>query len=148
MGGRRFGSRVGEMAALLELPNWNKPSMACLASRFPYGEEISEVGLRKVAIAEDSLRGLGLQQFRVRAHGDVARLEVEPGEMQHAWEMREAVTSAIKNAGFTFVAQDLEGYRSGSLNEVLETDQTDATPTVLQAPLEVHPAPAAPTAQA
>ena len=157
---------IREVAAMLGLPNWNKPSMACLASRFPYGEEISEAGLQKVAAAEDSLRGLGLQQFRVRAHGDVARLEVEPDEMQHTWEMRDAVTSAIKNAGFTFVAQDLEGYRSGSLNEALEADQSEsvsvdagdrrpdakdvpeATPTMQRVPLEPQPAPAPPAARA
>ncbi len=111
---------IRAVAAMLGLPNWDKPSMACLASRFPYGEEISEARLRQVADAEDSLRKLGLRQFRVRAHGDVARLEVEPDEMQRAWEMRIDITKAIKNAGFTFVAQDLEGYRTGSLNEALE----------------------------
>jgi len=113
---------IREMAALLGLPNWDKPSMACLASRFPYGEMITEDRLHRVAQAEDALRSMGLKQFRVRAHGDVARLEVEPDEMQAAWDMREVVTSAIKHAGFTFVAQDLDGYRSGALNEVLSVE--------------------------
>lgn len=113
---------VRRTAALLGLPNWDKPSMACLASRFPYGEAITEERLQRVAIAEESLRELGLQQFRVRAHGDVARIEVDPAEMNIAWEQREAVTAAIKSAGFTFVAQDLEGYRSGALNEALAGD--------------------------
>ena len=110
---------IRELAALLELPNWNKPSMACLASRFPYGEEISEKRLNQVAQAERELQGMGLIQFRVRAHGDVARLEVEPSEMQTAWDKRDEISRAIKSSGFTFVAQDLEGYRTGSLNETL-----------------------------
>ncbi len=110
---------VRDVAAMLGLPNWDKPSMACLASRFPYGEEITEERLHRVAAAEVSLRELGFRQFRVRAHGDVARVEVEPREMDRAWELRHQVSSAVKAAGFTFAAADLEGYRSGSLNEVL-----------------------------
>ena len=117
---------IRQIAAMLGLPNWDKPSMACLASRFPYGEEITEDRLRRVADAEDALRGLGLRQFRVRAHGDVARVEVEPDEMQAAWEMRDAVAAAIKAAGFPFVAQDLEGYRTGSLNEALTCEELGA----------------------
>lgn len=110
---------IREVARLLGLPNWDKPSMACLASRFPYGEEITEERLHMVASAESALLELGLRQFRVRAHGDVARLEVEPDEMQAAWESRDTIAAAIKAAGFSFVAQDLEGYRTGSLNAVL-----------------------------
>jgi uncharacterized protein len=117
---------IRDVAAMLSLPNWDKPSMACLASRFPYGEPISEEMLHQVATAEQALTALGLKQFRVRAHGDVARVEVEPSEMQAAWDMREQVSAAIKAAGFTFAAQDLEGYRSGSLNEVLDRDSADA----------------------
>ncbi len=111
---------IRDVAAMLGLPNWDRPSMACLASRFPYGEPITEERLARVAAAEDSLRNLGLRQFRVRAHGDVARLEVDPVEMQSVWEMRDSVGWAMKAAGFTFVAQDLEGYRTGSLNEALD----------------------------
>ncbi len=110
---------IREVAAMLELPNCDKPSMACLASRFPYGEPITEQRLAQVADAESALRELGLIQFRVRAHGNVARVEVEPAEMDRAWAMRESVSDAIKSAGFAFVAQDLEGYRTGSLNQVL-----------------------------
>jgi len=117
-------SDIRQVAAMLGLPNWDKPSMACLASRFPYGEEITEDRLRRVAEAEDGLRGLGLRQFRVRAHGDVARIEVEPAEMDRAWELRDAVSSAIKRAGFAFAAQDLEGYRTGSLNRVFASTGT------------------------
>jgi pyridinium-3,5-biscarboxylic acid mononucleotide sulfurtransferase len=114
---------IREIARMLTLPNWDKPSMACLASRFPYGQEITEAGLQSVASAEESLRRLGLRQFRVRAHGDVARVEVDPGEMDQAWAMRDSVASAVRAAGFAFVAQDLQGYRSGSLNETLDDSE-------------------------
>lgn len=114
---------IREVARDLGLPNWDKPSMACLASRFPYGEAITEDRLNKVARAESALHDMGLRQFRVRAHGDVARLEVEPDEMQTAWDMREVVTAAIKTAGFTYVAQDLDGYRTGALNEALSAEE-------------------------
>lgn len=116
-------AEIREVAALLGLPNWDKPSMACLASRFPYGEQITEDRLHRVARAENALRAMGLRQFRVRAHGDVARIEVEPEEMDQAWEMREVVAAAMKTAGFTFVAQDLDGYRTGALNEALSAEE-------------------------
>jgi uncharacterized protein len=112
-------SDIREIARLLDLPNWDKPSMACLASRFPYGEPITEKRLAMVASAEDVLRELGLRQFRVRAHGNVARLEVAPAEMDFAWRMRDSVANAIRAAGFAYVTQDLEGYRTGALNETL-----------------------------
>ncbi len=103
----------------LGLSTADKPSMACLASRFPYGTEIDRPGLARVGAAEDAVRALGLRQFRVRSHGDVARLEVEPGEMDRAWELRRALSTAIKSAGFAYAAIDLDGYRTGSLNETL-----------------------------
>ncbi len=112
-------AEIRETARSLDLPNWNKPSMACLASRFPYGEAITEERLAMIETAEDALRGLGLTQFRVRAHGPIGRLEVAPDEMDRAWAMRKPISEAIKEAGFCYVAQDLEGYRSGSLNETL-----------------------------
>jgi len=120
---------IREVAALLSLPNWNKPSMACLASRFPYGEPITEEGLQQVTLAEDALRAMGLTQFRVRSHGNVARLEVAPDEMSDAWSKREEIASALKNAGFAFAAQDLDGYRTGSLNETLTDEELAATGT-------------------
>jgi uncharacterized protein len=112
-------SDVREVSRMLGLPTWDKPSMACLASRFPYGDPISEDGLARVASAEEALRAIGLRQFRVRVHGDVARIEVDPADMQKAWDKREAILAAVKAAGFAYVAQDLEGYRTGSLNETL-----------------------------
>lgn len=111
---------IRAMARDLGLPNWDKPSMACLASRFPYGETISENGLARVAHAEQLVREMGLSQFRVRSHGDVARIEVVPEEMERAWAAREALSAAAKDAGFAYAAVDLEGYRTGSMNEVLE----------------------------
>lgn len=110
---------VREVSRMLGLPTWDKPSQSCLASRFPYGEEITEDGLARVARAEDALRAMGLRQFRVRSHGDVARLEVEPDEMQRAWEKRLEIADAIRGAGYAFAAADLDGYRMGSMNEGL-----------------------------
>ena len=110
---------IRELSKMLGLPTWEKPSMACLASRFPYGVPITDEGLERVKLAESGLRDIGLRQFRVRSHGDVARIEVEPEEMEHAWALRDQVASAVKSAGFIFAAQDLEGYRSGSLNDSL-----------------------------
>jgi uncharacterized protein len=117
-------SDIRAISSELGLPNWDKPAMACLASRFPYGVQISEGALARVAQAEAELGAMGFAQFRVRAHGDVARLEISTDEMQRAWSMREDISAAVRRAGFTWVAQDLEGYRSGSLNEVLSDDET------------------------
>lgn len=114
---------IRHLARELGLPNWNKPSMACLASRFPYGEHINEERLTRVATAETALRELGIAQFRVRAHGDVARLEMGPDDMERGWVMRERIVGAVKAAGFTWVAQDLEGYRTGAMNEGLTLEE-------------------------
>lgn len=119
-------AEIRAVAHELGLPNWNKPSMACLASRFPYGQAIDENSLGRVAVAENSLRTLGLNQFRVRAHGDVARLEVHPDDMERAWGLRTNIAQAVRDAGFVWVAQDLEGYRTGSLNEMLPSDLRNA----------------------
>jgi uncharacterized protein len=113
-------SDIREVSRMLGLPTWDRPAMACLASRIPYGQEITEEALLRVAAAEDALRVLGFRHFRVRAHGDMARLEVDPGEMERAWEMRDRVAQALHGAGFAHVAQDLEGYRMGSMNETLD----------------------------
>jgi uncharacterized protein len=110
---------IRTIAHELGLSNWDKPSMACLASRFPYGERITEQGLTRVSAAEAALHGLGLTQFRVRAHGDVARIEIAPAEQDRAWGMRSRISSAVRASGFTWVAQDLDGYRTGALNEAL-----------------------------
>ena len=106
----------------LGLPTWDKPSCACLASRFPYGTEISEDDLLKVAKSEDVLRDLGLSQVRVRHHDRIARIELLKEDFPILLEadIRIQVLSRLKELGYTYVTIDLEGYRTGSLNEVLE----------------------------
>lgn len=111
---------IRRIARELGLPNAEKPSMACLASRFPYGTPLTVDALARVGAAEDALRTIGLAQVRVRVHGDVARVEVAPDELEAAWARREAVAAAVREAGFAYAALDLEGYRTGSLNETLE----------------------------
>jgi pyridinium-3,5-biscarboxylic acid mononucleotide sulfurtransferase len=119
-------SEIRELARDLGLPNWDKPSMACLASRFPYYEPITDDGLARVAAAENALRALGVQQFRVRSHGTIARVEVEPDGLDAAWTIREKIAQAVRAAGFAYVALDLEGYRTGSMNEVLEASERES----------------------
>lgn len=115
-------SEIRELSRDLGLPTADKPSMACLASRFPYGTKIDAVGLERVGRAEDSLRALGLAQVRVRSHGDVARVEVAPDEIARAFAVRGEVAAAIRSAGFAYAALDLDGYRTGSLNETLSAE--------------------------
>ncbi|NPV09270.1 MAG: ATP-dependent sacrificial sulfur transferase LarE [Anaerolineae bacterium] len=107
----------------LGLPTWDKPAMACLASRFPYHSSITGEGLRQVEQAEDLLRRkIGLRQVRVRHHGDVARLEVEPADFGRLIEQRHSVVQGLKQLGYRYVALDLQGFRSGSMNEVLAAE--------------------------
>ncbi len=107
---------VRTLARDLGLPNWNKPSMTCLATRLPYDTPITEELLERIATAEAAARALGLRQVRVRAHGNVARIEVDPPEMERAFAVRERLATAVREAGFTYVAQDLDGYRPGSFD--------------------------------
>jgi uncharacterized protein len=112
---------VREISRRFGLPTAEKPAFACLASRFPYGTPVTAGGLKKVAAAEDGVRRLGFRQFRVRHHGDVARLELGPSEIDRALdrEIRAKLVQGLKAAGYRWVALDLEGYRTGSLNEIL-----------------------------
>jgi uncharacterized protein len=105
----------------LGLPTWDKPSFACLASRFPYGGEITEEGLKRVGQAEDFLFGLGFKQVRVRHYGDLARIEILTQEMARLMEgsLREKVVGHLKGMGYRYITLDLQGFRSGSMNEVL-----------------------------
>jgi uncharacterized protein len=101
------------------LPTWNKPATACLASRFPFGTEITAERLQQVEACEDLLRALGFREFRARYHEHLVRLELGPEELQRVFstpELRDAVTQGCKDVGFRFVTIDLEGYRSGSAN--------------------------------
>ncbi len=103
------------------LPTWDRPASACLASRLPYGTEVTPERLALVERGEAALRDLGFRQFRVRLHEKLARVEIAPEEMPRAMspEMAASITARLKAAGFTYVALDLEGYRQGSLNESL-----------------------------
>lgn len=103
------------------LPTWDRPASACLASRLPYGIEVTPERLALVERGEAALRNLGFRQFRVRLHEKLARVEIASEEMPRAMsgEMAAAISTALKAAGFTYVALDLEGYRQGSLNESL-----------------------------
>jgi len=103
------------------LPTWDRPASACLASRLPYGTEVTPERLGLVERGEAALRSLGFRQFRVRLHDKLARVEISPDEMPRALspEMAAAIADRLKAAGFAYVALDLEGYRQGSLNETL-----------------------------
>jgi uncharacterized protein len=112
-------AEVRALAKHLRLPTWDKPALACLSSRFPYGQRITPEKLSQVAHAEEFLRREGFRQVRVRHHGEIARLEVGPEEMEKAFASREMISAELKEAGFLYVALDLSGYESGSLNAAL-----------------------------
>jgi uncharacterized protein len=118
------GLHKSEIRALSQragLPTWDRPASACLASRLPYGTEVTPERLALVERGEAALRNLGFRQFRVRLHEKLARVEIAPEEMPRAMspEMAASIASRLKSAGFSYVALDLEGYRQGSLNETL-----------------------------
>jgi uncharacterized protein len=100
------------------LPTWDKPQMACLASRIPYGTPVTPERLEQVERAEAALRRLGLRDLRVRHHGDVGRVEVGEGELEDAFARRAEIAAAVKAAGFRVAALDLEPFRSGRMNDV------------------------------
>lgn len=112
---------IRELSQILGLDTWNKPSQACLASRFPYGRAIEEKELKKVEEAEKFIKELGITQVRVRHHGPLARIEVPPSEFLTILHenYRDKITAHLKSIGFTWIAMDLSGYRTGSLNESL-----------------------------
>jgi uncharacterized protein len=113
---------VRALSRELGLRTWDKPQLACLSSRFPYGTQITPDRLRRVDAFEDGLRALGFRQLRVRFHDSIARLELDPSELSAMVERREAIVALGKQLGFTYVAVDLAGFRSGSLNEVLPAE--------------------------
>jgi len=116
-------NHIRELSRQMGLPTADKPSYACLASRFPYGERITSEKLDRVGKAEQSIRTLGLGQFRVRSHGDLARVELAPDRMDEGWQRRSRIESICRDAGFTFVAIDTRGYRTGAMNEALSPEQ-------------------------
>jgi len=110
----------------LNLPTWDKPSSPCLSSRFPYGTEINLERLKKIAACELLMKELGFREFRVRYHGDLARIEVAQDEFPRWFEKttRDAVVQKFKQIGFHYVSLDLQGYRTGSMNESLHRPAT------------------------
>ncbi len=116
---------IRALSKMLDLPTWNKPSFACLSSRFPYHTKITRPSLRKVEDAEDFLWKLGLREFRVRHHDTIARIELSEEELRVFWQgnRKEVVVQHFKSLGYKYITVDLEGYRTGSMNEALTKDQ-------------------------
>jgi uncharacterized protein len=114
-------ANIRELSKYLNLSNWDKPSYACMSSRFPYGQSITEEKLAIVAAAEDYLRSIGLRQFRVRHHDTIARIEVMPEDIPELLKngKRNGIVKKLKEIGYKYITLDMEGYRSGSMNEVL-----------------------------
>jgi uncharacterized protein len=110
---------IRDWARELGLAVWDKPAAACLSSRVPYGSPVTLEKLTRIDQAESALKALGFRQCRVRDHGNVARIEIESSTLPDLLESRAKVVTAIKNTGFTYVSLDLEGFRSGSMNEVI-----------------------------
>ena len=121
---RECGLTKAEIRALsreMKLPTWKKPSYACLASRFAYGERITKEKLIMVEKSEKLLMELGFEQMRVRMHGQMARIEVPENEISRLVQpdIRKRITEELKGYGFSYVTMDLQGFRSGSMNEVI-----------------------------
>jgi uncharacterized protein len=112
---------IRDLSRAMGLPTWNKPSYACLASRFPYGTPITREALAQVGACEDELHVMGFEGCRVRHHGDVARIEVPPDRIGDVTipDVRSRLVERFKAHGYAYVALDLQGYRTGSMNEVL-----------------------------
>ncbi|AEE95949.1 ATP-dependent sacrificial sulfur transferase LarE [Mahella australiensis] len=124
-------SDIRALSKAMGLPTWNKPSFACLSSRFPYGQPISEKKLSMVEQAEQFLLDKGFIQVRVRYHGDIARIEVAPEERHRFFDehLMDEIAARFKQIGFAYTALDLAGYRTGSMNEVLKEEMPDERTT-------------------
>ena len=120
---------VRVLSEQMGLPTADKPSLACLSSRFPYGDPITIEALEQVGKAEAFIRELGLQQFRVRHHKNMARIETEPRDIESVIKHHNEITSYFKEIGYSYVTLDLEGYRTGSMNEVLKSRKAISTET-------------------
>lgn len=116
-------SDIRHFSSELKLPTATKQSYACLASRFPYGEKITKWKLDRLAVAEFEVRNLGFTQFRIRSHDNLARLEFIPSEMDMAWEIKDKLTEICRKSGFNYITIDLNGYRTGAMNEVLSDSE-------------------------
>jgi pyridinium-3,5-biscarboxylic acid mononucleotide sulfurtransferase len=119
-------AEIRELSRQAGLPTWDRPAAACLASRIPYGTTVTLENIKQVETGEEELKALGFRQFRVRFHGEVVRIEIAKDEMARALtpEMAQRFTAIFKRLGFKYVTLDLEGYRQGSMNEVLPIIQT------------------------
>lgn len=119
-------SEIRELSQRANLPTWDRPASACLASRLPYGTEVTPERLALIDRAESALRKLGFHQFRVRLHDKLARVEIAPDELPRALtpEMAATINTQLKAVGFLYVSLDLEGYRQGSLNDALRNPQS------------------------
>jgi uncharacterized protein len=115
-------AEIRELSRLADLPTWDRPASACLSSRIPYGTPVTIETVKTVETGEERVKALGFRQFRVRFHGEIVRLEIARDEMPKALtiEMAQRFTAIFKELGFRYVTLDLEGYRQGSLNEVLD----------------------------
>jgi uncharacterized protein len=115
-------AEIRELSRIAGLPTWDRPASACLSSRIPYGTAVTIQNVKTVENGEEAIKALGFRQFRVRFHGEVVRIEIAPDELQKALtlEMARRFTQIFKALGFKYVTLDLEGYRQGSLNEVLD----------------------------
>lgn len=115
-------TEIRRLSRDMGLPTWDKPAFACLASRIPYGQQISKEKLRMIENAESTLMDLGFKQVRVRHHGEIARIEVAPEERSRFFdvELMDIIGERVKETGFKYVTIDLQGYRTGSLNEGIE----------------------------
>jgi pyridinium-3,5-biscarboxylic acid mononucleotide sulfurtransferase len=118
-------AEIRELSRMSGLPTWDRPASACLSSRIPYGTPVTIQNVKTVEVGEEELKSLGFRQFRVRFHGEVVRIEIARGEMEKALSMEMAgkLTAIFKKLGFKYVTLDLEGYRQGSMNEVLRLDR-------------------------
>jgi pyridinium-3,5-biscarboxylic acid mononucleotide sulfurtransferase len=114
-------TEIRELSRRAGLPTWDRPASACLSSRIPYGTPVTIQNVKTVEAGEEQLKALGFRQFRVRFHGELVRIEIAPEEMARALtlDMARRFTTLFKSLGFKYVSLDLEGYRQGSLNEVL-----------------------------
>lgn len=117
-----YKSEIRELALHLGLSNWDKPSYACLSSRVVYGEAITLAKLRRIEESERFIRSLGIRQVRVRTHGEMARIEVEPAAMAQLVAQHDRISQRLRELGYQWVSMDLGGYRSGSMNRILVTE--------------------------
>ncbi|PLR94672.1 ATP-dependent sacrificial sulfur transferase LarE [Bacillus sp. T33-2] len=119
-----YKEEIRFLSKKLNLRTWDKPSFACLSSRIAYGEQITAEKLTRVDQSEELLKNLGLKQVRVRTHGDIARIEVEPHEIEKVLEKRRFISEKLINFGYQYVTVDLLGYKSGSMNKALHNVET------------------------